>query len=434
MNLQNHTIQETVALADEIPSSDALGKIHEVGLIDVLTQLAYRKWLVLKVTGIGMLIGLIVCFELPPRYQATAKLMPPQQTQSTSSLLMSQLAGAGGASLTAMASGGLGLKNPNDIYIGLLTSRPVADAIIQKFGLLGVYKARDMTEARKALAASTQVAPEKSGFIDISVTDPDKERASELANAYADQLHILTKTLAVTEASQRRLFYDQQLKQSKEALVAASLSFQQVQQHKGLIQLNDQAKAMIESLSQLRAKVSVKQVEVQALRSYSTERNPDLQLAERELESMQAEASHLERSNHEPGIAGLGLENVPSAGMEYLRGEHEVQYQQALYDMLMKQYDAARLDESKDAAIIQIVEPAIKPDIKSSPKRALILLVFTLSSLFAGCLLALFLSRRELLHLDPEMEIRLGTLKNAVFGNGINAARGTNSQVTPTVK
>ena len=158
-----------------------------------------------------------------------------------------------------------------------------------------------------------------------------------MANAYTDQLRILTKSLAVTEASQRRLFYEEQLTQVREALVAAELAFQQVQQQKGLIQLDAQAKAMIESLSVLRAQVAAKQVEVQALRSYSTEQNPDVQLAERELTSLQAEEASLEQRNHVPGIAGLGLGNVPAAGLEYLRAAHEFQYQQALYDMLMKQ-------------------------------------------------------------------------------------------------
>ena len=215
-----------------------------------------------------------------------------------------------------------------------------------------------MTKARKKLAGYTEVTSEKNGFITVSVTDKDKKRVAEMANAYTDQLRILTKTLAVTEASQRRLFYEEQLKQAKEALVAAELAFQQVQQQKGLVQLDAQAKAMIESLSALRAQVAAKQVEVQALRSYSTEQNPDVQLAERELTSLQAEEARLEQSNHAPGIAGLGLGNVPAAGLEYLRAAHELQYQQALYDMLMKQYDAAKLDESKEAAIIQVVEPA----------------------------------------------------------------------------
>jgi uncharacterized protein involved in exopolysaccharide biosynthesis len=329
-------------------------------------------------------------------------------------MMMDQLVGSGGGSLAAMAGGGLGLKNPNDIYVGMLTSRPIADAIIQKFNLLEEYHAKDMTAARKGLADCTEVTAEKKGFITVSVTDKDKKRVAEMANAYTDQLRVLTQTLAVTEASQRRLFYEEQLKQAKETLVAAELAFQQVQQQKGLVQLDAQAKAMIEGIAALRAQVAAKQVEVQALRSYSTEQNPDVQLAERELTSLQAEESRIEQSNHSPGIAGLGLGNVPVAGLEYLRAEHELAYRQALFDMLLKQYDAARLDESKEAAIIQVVEPAIEPDHKLPQKRILIVLIASFLGFFAGCFLALVIWTKEQAQTDPRLAGKIENLKLAL--------------------
>jgi capsule polysaccharide export protein KpsE/RkpR len=412
MTAKDFSIEETAVAMDDASLSEAPDDGYEVSLIDVLTQLAYRKWLIAKVTGIAVLAGVILSFALPVRYTATTKLMPPQQTQSTASMMMmNQLTAAGGGSLAALAGGGLGLKNPNDIYIGLLTSRPIADAIIEKFDLAKVYHAKDMTKARRKLAGYTEVVSDKRGFITVTVTDKDRKRVAAMANAYTDQLRILTKSLAVTEASQRRLFYEEQLKQSKEALVAAELAFQQVQQQKGLVQLDAQAKAMIESLSVLRAQVAAKQVEVQALLSYSTEQNPEVQLAERELTSLQAEESRLEQNNHSPGIAGLGLGNVPAAGLEYLRAAHELQYQQALYDMLMKQYDAAKLDESKDAAIIQVVEPAIEPDQKSSPHRLRILMLFTIGGLIVSCFLVRILCWKNVAQSNPDLSRALQNLK-----------------------
>ena len=414
MTGKDSSIEESAVAMDDTSLSKAPAQDYEVSLIDVLTQLAYRKWLIAKVTGVAVLIGLVLCFVLPVRYTSTTKIMPPQQTQSTASLMMNQLTGGAGGSLAALAGGGLGLKNPNDIYVGLLTSRPVADAIILKFNLAKEYHAKDMSSARKELGGDTVVASEKNGFISVSVTDKDRKRVAEMANAYTDELRILTQSLAVTEASQRRLFYEDQLKQAKDALVAAELAFQQVQQQKGLVQLDAQAKAMIESLAALRAKVAAKQVDVQALRSYSTEQNPDVQLAERELASLQAEESRLEQNNHSPGIAGLGLGNVPAAGLDYLRAAHELAYQQALYDMLMKQYDAAKLDEAKEAAIIQVVEPAIEPDRRSSPKRVVIMVLSTMGGLFGGCALALLLWWKKLVQSDPARAMQLQGLAAAL--------------------
>jgi tyrosine-protein kinase Etk/Wzc len=415
MNGRNTLVEETAEAMDSASLSETASDGHEVSLIDVLIQLAFRKWLIAKVTGCAVLAGVVLAFLQPVRYTAMTKIMPPQQTQSAASMMMSQLTSAGGGSLAALASGGLGLKNPNDIYIGMLNSRPIADAIIQKFGLAKVYRAKDMTQARKELAGYTEVTSEKNGFIDISVTDKNKKRVAEIANAYTDQLRILTQTLAVTEASQRRLFYEEQLKQAKDALVAAELALQHIQQQNGLVQLDAQAKAMIEGISAIRAQIAAKQVEVQALRSYSTERNPDVQLADKELSSLQAEEQRMEQNHHAPGFAALGLGNVPAAGLEYLRAAHELAYRQALFDMLMKQYDAAKLDEAKEAATIQVVEPAIEPDRKSEPKRAVILSISAALGLTVGCLWAWLLWMKELAKADPQSAAQLWALKNALL-------------------
>jgi tyrosine-protein kinase Etk/Wzc len=388
---------------------------HEVSLLDFLTRLVSRKRLIAKVVGIALLLGVITCLMLPVRYTATTKIMPPQQTQSSASM-MNQLANIGAGSLAAAAGGGLGLKDPNDIYIGLLNSRPVADRIIDQFGLAKVYRAKDMTAARKSLAGSTEIASEKNGFITVSVTDMDRRRSAEMANAYTAGLRILTKTLAVTEASQRRLFYEDQLKQAKDGLITAEIAFEHVQQSKGLVQLDAQAKTMIESLAVLRAQIDAKEVELQAMRSYSTEHNPEVALAERELSSLQAEAARLQQRNHSPGFGDMGLEDVPGAGLEYLRAEHELKYRQAMFDLLIKQYDAARLDESKDAAIVQVVEPAIAPDRKSSPKRALIVLLSMPGGFFVGCFLVLLGWWKDNIQSNPHVAKQLQDLRNAFLG------------------
>jgi capsular polysaccharide biosynthesis protein len=410
---------QTRSPLQDASSREAPSDGHEISLLDVLTRLVHRRWLIAKVTGIAILMGAITCLMLPVRYTASTKIMTPQPAQSSASMLMSQLASTGPNPLAAIAGGGLGLKNPNDIYLGLLNSRPIADAIIQEFGLVKAYHAKDMTAARKKLARNTVVASEKGGFIAVSVTDKDRKRVAAMANAYTDELRILTKTLAVTEASQRRLFYEDQLKQAKDALLAAELSFQQVQQSKGLVQLDAQAKAMIEGLAVLRAQVATREVEVQTLRSYSTEHNPELELAEGELSSLRAEAARLEQRNHSSGFADLGLRDVPGAGMEYLRAEHELKYRQAMFDLLLKQYDAAKLDESNDAAVIQVVESAIEPERISSPRPITVILLFAVGGLLAGLLFALLLWWKEFVQSDPHAATQLRDLKGAFLGSTI---------------
>jgi tyrosine-protein kinase Etk/Wzc len=421
MSMKDHyQIGSVVTLEDQSGSKVALA-VNEVSLIDVLTELAQRKRLVGRVTGAAALTGAIVSLLLPVRYTAVTKLMPPQQTQSSATLMMNQLMNSGAGSLAAMAGAGLGLKSPNDIYVGMLNSRPVADAMIQKFDLETVYRDKDMTAARKDLAEYTQVVSEKSGFISVSVTDYDKKRAAAMANEYTEQLRSLTQNIAVTEASQRRFFYERQLKDAKDALLQAEVMFQQVQQTKGLVQLDAQAKAMIEGLTTLRAQIAAKQVDLQAMRSYSTDRNPSVQIAERELASLKEQAARLEQRSHSAGYGELGLLDVPAAGLDYLRAEHEVKYRQALFDLLIKQYDAARLDEAKEAAIIQIVEPAIEPDRKSSPRRALITATALLAGLFIGCIAAILQWWMALVKLDPRAEMQFQSLKSAILASNPKA-------------
>ncbi|HEX5432365.1 MAG TPA: hypothetical protein VFW83_10385 [Bryobacteraceae bacterium] len=385
-------------------------------LIEALTQLALRKRVVARFAAGAILAGAILCVILPVRYTATTEILPPRQTRSAADLFLGQIASTNLGSLAGIAGGELGLKNPDDLYIGLLRSRPVADAIIHRFDLKSVYRARDLTDARRKLADYTTIVSEKSDLISISVTDKDKQRSAEIANAYTEQLRALTQTLAVSEAAQRRLFYEQQLKNAKEDLVKAEVAFQNVQQKKGLVQPDAQARALIGSLAELRAEIAAKQVQVQALRSYSTERNPDVQLAENQLSSLQAQLSKLERSDQPSGPAGLSIEQVPAAGREYLSAEHELLYRQTLFDLLMKQYDAARLDEAKEASIIQVVAPAIPPDRKSSPMRGLLIAFFTIGGVLAGSIAALALWWREILQSDPVIVRQIRTFRSALTG------------------
>jgi tyrosine-protein kinase Etk/Wzc len=368
---------------DEILSEGAeLGQ--EGGVVGHLITIARNARFIGIVVACALLVGVVVSFLLPIWFTSTAKIMTPQEPQSSASLLMSQLMNSGAGSLLSASGSSLGLKNPNDKYIGLLNSRPIEDAIINKFGLIKVYRVSDMTKARQKLAANTRVVSEKSGFIAVSVTDRDRIRAAEIANSYIDQLRLATKTIAVTEASQRRLFYEDQLDDSREELVAAEAAFQKVQQN-GMVELDAQSKTLITGLADLRARAAAKQVEVKVLRSYSTDNNPEVQLAENELSSIQGEIARMEHRSQGSDPEAFGLQDVAHSGLDYLRAQHELRYRQTLFDLLVRQYDAAKLDESKGAAVIQVVEPAIASERRSSPHRIAVILMFVALGIAGSC-------------------------------------------------
>jgi tyrosine-protein kinase Etk/Wzc len=411
-------LEEPAHYAPEPHTSDAgRAPAPHSAAMDFVRDLGRHKRFVAAVTAVAMGAGVVYSLTLPVLFTATTRILTPQQAPSSAAFVMSQLASSGAGALAAAAGAGLGLHNPNDIYIGLLQSEPVADAILEKFGLAAVYKAKYQSAARAKLAENTQISSEKSGFIAISVTDRDPQRAASIANTYTGQLLALSKSLAVTEASQRRLFYEDQLKHAKDDLVAAQYAFQQIQRKKGLVQLDAQARAVIGNLSALRATRAAKQVELDALRSYSTERNPQVELAERQLQSLTAEETRLERTGGEAGSADLGLQQVADAGMDYLTAEHELQYRQVMFDLLLKQFDAAKLDEAKTSTVVQVVEKAAPPDRKSSPHRASIVFMFTVLGLLAACSY-LFVC---------QVAARLSAAQAGTVGNATVSAKGAHA-------
>jgi len=296
----------------------------------------------------------------------------------------------------------------------MLRSRTAEDALIRRFDLLRVYRDKKMSDGRRDLEDATSIVLGKEGFVTISVEDKDRSRAPQIANAYVEQLRKLTQDLAVTEAGQRRLFFERQLELAKNKLADAEQALKETEQKTGLIQLDGQAKAIIESVVKLRALMAAKEVELHAMRLFSTEQNPDVMLGEQELSGLRAQLALLEKQGGGPGNVQVPVGNVPEAGLQYVRKLREVKYAETIFEILAKQYEAARLDEAKTAAIIQVLDPAIEPDRKSSPPRTWIVVIVTLLGFFgsAGYLLLAEALRR--LRLNPHVNARLTTLKTTL--------------------
>jgi uncharacterized protein involved in exopolysaccharide biosynthesis len=416
MNSTREDRKLTFVLDEKALFAPESGPEKSSDFLDTLTALALRKWFILMVTTGAAAIALIIELLLPNWYTAGTKILPPQQQQSTASALLSSLGGAVGT-LASAAGKDLGIKSPNDLYVGMLKTRPVTDAIIRRFDLQKLYHDRDMTYTRKELAEHTTIASEKEGFISIEVEDKDKHRAMQMAQAYVEELQNLTKDLAVTEASQRRLFFERQLKQAKDDLAAAEVALAEAQHKSGILELDAQAKAMIDTVEKLRADIVVKQARLQALRTYATDQNAEVSIAQRELAQMQAELRDLEKKSGGQDSFEVALKDVPSAGVQYVRAQREVRYRTALFEILARQYEAARLDEAKDAPLIQVVEPVVEPDHKSSPKRLATTVASGIAGFFVACLIvALFQSWTKNVHGGFARAEQLRTLSAALLG------------------
>lgn len=362
---------------------------EEITALDLLAIIARKKFYII---GIPLVAGIIVgalSFLLPNIYSGTASVLPPQQSQSGSSAILGQLSALGGMSGSSL------LKNPSDLYVGMLNSRTVSDSIIERFKLQSVYDTKTMTDTRLQLLSSSTIGSGKEGIIVIEVKDKDAKRAAALANAYVEELQKLTQTLAITEASQRRLFFEKQLLQAKQLLTDSEVKLKEMQEKSGLIQLSGQAEALIKSSAELRAQIAAKEVALSAMQTFATGSNPEYVRARQELVSLKEQLKKMESGlNQGSGDMLVGSGRLPEAGLDYVRRVRDVKYAETIFELMSKQFEIAKIDEAKDGSIIQVLDKAIVPDKKSKPNRGVIV-VSTI--LFIGILTTFWILAREFL-------------------------------------
>jgi tyrosine-protein kinase Etk/Wzc len=385
----------------------------EVSLLDFLIALAERKRLILSSAAIFGLLAIVVSLLLPSRYTATVSLLPPQQNSSIGSAFASQLGSLGG--VAALAGSSLGLKNGNDMFIAMFQSRTVEEAMVQHFSLMQEYHAKYLSDARKKFEAhATLDGSGKDGLIHISVEDRDPKRAAELANGYADQFRALSQRLAITEASQRRLFFENELEQAKNNLANAEEALKQTEQTTGVIQLDSQAKALIETAASLRAQITAREVQIEGMQTYATGENAQLVQAQRELESLREKLAKLGGSEDSSGELMVPKGRVPEVGLEYVRKVRDVKYYETIFEILARQFEIAKLDEAKQGALVQVVDAAVPPDKRSFPKRTLMVLGGIAVGLFVGVFVALAQNGLRRMQADKETGTKLASLRNAL--------------------
>jgi tyrosine-protein kinase Etk/Wzc len=383
------------------------GSVRKLDLLDVLLIFARRKWLILGWTGAGLVIAIIAILRAPTLYKSQATIMPPQQEQSSAALL-SQL-----GALTAFSSVGsnLGLKNPADLYVAILQTNLVADNMVDRYHLMDVYKIPDRDGASGMLRKRSKFIAGKDGLMQIIVEDKDPKRAAVLVNGYADELFQQNNRLAIGSASQRRLFFEQQLAQEKDRLADAEVALKQTQQSTGVLQLSGQAQNIIGQEANIQANITSREVQLGALLSSSTEQNPEVVRLRTELAGLRDQLQQLQK-----GTNGdmLSQREFPAAGLEYIRKERDLQYHQTLYDLLARQLEAARIDEAKASPTVQMVDPPQVPKVRSWPKPLVFILVGLVVGTMLGCIRVTVIYLYEYADTDPRLRDRYKQVKQAM--------------------
>jgi tyrosine-protein kinase Etk/Wzc len=344
----------------------------DLNLLDLVIVLMRRRKFIAYFTVSVTILTTVVVLLLPSKFTAETVLLPPQDNSSIASTMMGQL-GGGASALASMAGAGLGLKNPSEIYVSLFRMPVVEDALIRRFGLMARYHKKKMSDARRSFESYAKVSlGTKDGLIRITVTDWDPNLAAQIANSYVDEYRKLSAHLAVTEASKRRLFFQQQLLEVNGDLVTAEEALKNTEQTTGVVQIDSQARALIESAATIRGQIGAKEVELRGISSYATEDNPQVVIIQQQLAALRSQLAQLGGKDLDT-TSGIIVPKgkIPAAQVEYTRRLRDLRYQETVKEILAKQFEVAKLDEAREGSVIQVANAATPPDKRSSPLRTI---------------------------------------------------------------
>lgn len=354
-----------------------MGDDEGASLLDLLKALSEAKWVFLLIAVLGTAMALVYALNVQRFYSATTVIMPPQQQQSSAASALAQL-----GALSGMVGAG-GNKSPDELYMALFKSRSLQDALIKRFKLQSRYETKAMTDARMVLGYRVALSSDKkAGLISVSVDDPDAEFAAALANGHVDELRKLLSTLAVTEAQQRRVFFEQQLSKTQDALSAAELNFRKLQTQSGMVVTQSLADAGVRAAVELRAQIATREVQLQALSRFATPANPAALQMAAELAALRQQLNKVEGGS---GVQGA----VDDRGLAAVKAFRDMKVQEAELEALFKQYELAKMDESREGPLLQQVDVAVAPEFPAKPKRSNIVIAGAIVSVIVGAIVAI---------------------------------------------
>ena len=337
-------------------------------------------------TAAGLAIAAAMAFHIPNRYASTAELMPPDQSNDAGAGMlaaltgqMGQMGGMGGG-LAGLAESALGVKTTGDLFVGILKSDTVEDDVIRKFALQKVYRTRYLEDARKALAAHTDISEDqKSGLISISVTDHDPRRAAAMAQEYVNELNWVVTHLSTSSAHRERVFLDQRLKQVSANLEEAEKEFSQFASQKGAIDVPNQGKAMVTAASILQGQLIAAEAELQGLRQIYADKDLRVRALQAQVDKMRSSLQQIAGKgadeNSSAGELFPSISQLPVLGVTYADLLRQTNVEETVFATLTQEDEMAKVQEAKEVPSVKVLDPPLVPQKKSFPPHLLITLL-----------------------------------------------------------
>ncbi|HEX5423660.1 MAG TPA: GNVR domain-containing protein [Candidatus Acidoferrales bacterium] len=357
-----------------------------------LTLLWNRRQFLARTAGVGLLVATLIAFLIPKRFTSTARLMPPDQGPGNGMAMMAALASKAG-SLGSLGSELLGLKTTGDLFIGILQSRTVQDDLITKFDLRKVYSVREWESARKILASRTDVSQDrKSEIITISVFDRSPNRAQEMAAEYINSLDSVVTNLNTSSAHRERVFLEGRLSQVQTDLESAEKTFSQFASKNTAINIEEQGKAMITAGATLEGQLIAAQTELEGLRQIFTDNNVRVRETQARVDELKNQLRNIGGkagptsggTEQNEGLLYPTIRQLPVLGVTYADLYRRMKVEEAVFETLTQQYEAAKVEEAKETPSVKVLDPPNVPEKKSFPPRLLIMFLGILMAFAAG--------------------------------------------------
>ena len=391
------------SLNNTTSNSPQNGEDDEISLLELAIALGEEKKTLFAVPAFTTAVAIVVSLIMTPVFTAKTLMMPPQQQQSSAASALASL-----GALAGLAGGAAGVKSPDEMYIAFMESESLQNSVIKKMNLQTRYESKTLVDTRAALKGAVKITSDKkSGLISIEATDKDPVFAAQLANIYIDELHNLLGRLAVTDAQQRRVFYEDQIKKTQTEFANAEARFRQSNEKSGMQVTSILAETGIRANAEMRGQIAAKEVQLQAMSRFETAQNPDVQRLSSEISALRQQLAKLESGSGNAGSA------VTPKQQEAVQAYRDIKVQEAMLEVLIKQYELARVDEAKEGPLVQQVDPATPPERRSKPKRTLIVLVSALGGLFLGVLAAFVRRSIKKAASDPESSQLMIQLREA---------------------
>lgn len=377
-------------MMNDDPLSD-LPEDDGINLLDILQTLAENARLLVFGPILVGLIALGISFTFKPSYVAQTNIMTPQQ-QGGAAAALAQL-----GALAGIAGAATGLKSPAEMYIGLLKSRTIADKMVDRFNMMSAPGVKTREDARKLLDRISGMVARRDGQITIGVVSNVPNLSAAIANAYVEELTLLTTRLAVTTAQQRRLFLEKELAKAKENLVRTETALGGVGVSESVLKFNPLAVG--EGLATLKAQVAAKEIQLSSMRGYLTVNSPNYLQAQQELAALRAQLGKFEHPKSASGNAA------------YVGLYRDFKYNEALFEQLSKQYELAKIDEASEGAVIQVVDVAVPPEKSSNMHKALVALLAWLAAGIVGMLFVFIRRALKNANQNPEAATKLAAVR-----------------------